>query len=393
MEKSKKFPGVFRLPDGRWKVKTAVRVAGKIRFKEKVLEAGATEEDAGKLAIEFRQALVAGEPVTPTSAQPTATGETVRTYAKAWLALRGQRMKPAGVETYIACVYDHIVPVIGELRCRDVTRREVETWVVHAEAALKPDGKPYAHDSMRQWWRVLRTMLRDMAADHDIPDPTSRVRPPERPQQAPIREQRTLDAQQIRALLVAAHQYCPDRAAEVAVMAMTGMRAGECYALAWDVVDFKAGTITVKRSLSRGKLTQTTKTKAQRVVPMHPELAALLRDQQERRREAALKEPALKKWDHMVFTAQGGGLREPSSATKVWRLLQEALGTDIKVGPQVLRRSVNTQLVLAGVDRITTRAIMGHTSEEMTARYSGISTDKKADAMQRLHPSTPIAEA
>ncbi len=398
MEKSKKFPGVFRLPDGRWKVKTAVRVGTRTVFKERALPAGATEEDAGKLAIEFRQAMVdgAGQPPTPPTPPPVSVA-TVRTYGKAWLALRGKRMKPAGIETYIACMYDHILPVIGELLCRDVTRRHVEEWVVAAEAKLKPNGDPYAHDSMRQWWRVLRTVLRDMAADHDIPDPTSRVRPPERPELPQIREQRTLDAKQIGDLIAHAQTFCPDRAAEVAVMALTGMRAGECYALKWECVEFKHNTITVKRSLSRGKLTETTKTKAQRLVPMHPDLALILLDHQHAQDQRVAKDPKLKSPLGLVFTSETGGIREPSSANKVWVLLRDALGTDIKVGPQVLRRSLNTQLVLAGVDRITTRAIMGHTSEEMTARYSGVSQAAKANAVKLLRAPTtaqaPTAEA
>ena len=58
----------------------------------------------------------------------------------------------------------------------------------------------------------------------------------------------------------------------------------------------------------------------------------------------------------------------------------------------MLRRSLNTQLVLAGVDRITTRAILGHTSEAMTQRYAGIGNDVKADAVDKVRPKLKLVE-
>ena len=52
--------------------------------------------------------------------------------------------------------------------------------------------------------------------------------------------------------------------------------------------------------------------------------------------------------------------------------------------PQVLRRTFNTLLVHAGVDRIVLRSQMGHTSEEMTRRYASVDIGAKHDAVTRL---------
>jgi integrase len=85
-----------------------------------------------------------------------------------------------------------------------------------------------------------------------------------------------------------------------------------------------------------------------------------------------------------VFPSDNGKMRFPQSARKVYELLMGALSHDIRVGPQVLRRTMNTLLVKAGVDRIILRAMMGHTSEAMTQRYAGVDLKDKHEAISRL---------
>jgi len=57
----------------------------------------------------------------------------------------------------------------------------------------------------------------------------------------------------------------------------------------------------------------------------------------------------------------------------------------------VLRRSLNTQLVMARVDRITTRPILGHTSETMTQRYAGIDEESKGETVARTRLKLVVA--
>ncbi len=373
-----KVPGVFKQADGRYvAIATRKDIAGRQMKARRVLPEGTSLTAAAAAVEELRREMARPARETPNLRDGK---QIVGAYAQRWIEARGRRLKPSAAQTYGAALVEHILPYLGDMACQNVTREVVEGWVIYVQEARQPSGKPYAQDTMRQWWRVLRTLLRDMAADLHLPDPTVRVRPPERPDQDPIREQRTLDASALSAMLDAAATYAPQRYAEVAVMALTGMRAGEVYALKWECVDFKSSTITVRRALSRGVLQETTKTKARRLVPMHPALAEIL--QEHRQKLVEDKHTGLEAG--FVFPADHGGLREPSSAKKLWPLLQEALKTDIRIGPQVLRRSLNTQLVLQGVDRITLRSIMGHTSEAMTARYAGISVEAKADAVRGL---------
>jgi len=65
-------------------------------------------------------------------------------------------------------------------------------------------------------------------------------------------------------------------------------------------------------------------------------------------------------------------------------LAAEAAGIEVRVTPQVLRRTFNTLMVHAGVDRIVLRSQMGHCSEEMTARYAGVAIADKQAALSRV---------
>ena len=64
-----------------------------------------------------------------------------------------------------------------------------------------------------------------------------------------------------------------------------------------------------------------------------------------------------------------------------------------RIGPQVMRRSLNTMMLAEGVDQITLRSIMGHTSEPMTQRYAGIGHEAKAEAIERVRPALRIVRS
>ena len=86
----------------------------------------------------------------------------------------------------------------------------------------------------------------------------------------------------------------------------------------------------------------------------------------------------------LVFPSDFGTHRTPQSLYESLGVAVEAAGIKIHVTPQVLRRTFNTLMMLSGTDRIALRAIMGHSSEEMTRRYAGINLDVKQAAVTRL---------
>ncbi len=392
--KSKRHPNVFRREDGRWTVKVKVRHNGKQVFRERALPEGATEDDAAKLALELKEQ-VKSPPPTPTLRQLD-TSRSVEDYARGWLETRCKRLKPAAAAHYETVLWEHVIPRIGHLPVSAVCRGMVESWVVWAEQQMQPErrlkdgsrhslsGRPYARDTLLAWWRPMATMLRDLAADHGLADPTTRVRPPQpRHGEEPVRETGTLSQPEVRKLLDAAKTLTPGRFPEIALMALTGMRAGEVYALHWDSVDFDKERIEVRRTMSAGVLVETTKTNKPRTVPLHPTVMEALREH--RLTLVRKQHPGLR--GNFVFPNDRGQPRQANSLNGPLELAAEAAGIAQKVTPQVLRRTFNTLMVLAGTDRITLRSIMGHSSEEMTQRYSGVPDAAKAQALRVLLPA------
>lgn len=59
------------------------------------------------------------------------------------------------------------------------------------------------------------------------------------------------------------------------------------------------------------------------------------------------------------------------STVKIYDLGRTAAKLDVQVGFQVLRRTMNTLMLPAWVDRINLRDIIGHSTEIMTELYAG----------------------
>jgi integrase len=387
---SPRHAGVYLLPDGRLLARAGVRMAdGKVKVVKRLLPVGATEIDAVNLVATIKAEAL--NPPTPPEAtrmhRPLTSSQTFELYCAQWLAVRELRISPATKQTYTATIHHFIGPRLGHLACNEVTRHALESWVAWAERQKQKSGKQYTQDTMRQWWRVLQCVVADMTADFDLPDPTRRVRPPERPELMAVREQGTLDAKAVGRLLEICEVDYPQWYPEVATMTLTGARAGEVYALKWDAIDFDKGTITIKRAVSRGILLERTKTKQQRIVPLSKDLDPILRahkQQQEDDKVVGLD-------TGLVFLSKDGTVRDPNDSQKLWLVLAEKAEIGQRIGPQVMRRSLNTLMVAKGVDRITLRAIMGHTSEQMTQRYAGIGEAAKADAIELVRPARVVA--
>jgi integrase len=259
----------------------------------------------------------------------------------------------------------------GEIPVRELTRTHVERWVAWAQVQRQANGEPYARDTLLTWWRVALTLLKDAAADMEVADPTLRVKPP-RSSVRGRREPVTLDREQLLALLGAVREHAPDWYDEVFTCAFTGMRPGELYALRWEDVDTKV--IHVARAVGRSGKVGTTKTGDPRRVALLPPLREVLTGR--RRRMLAEQHPG-------IASATGGHRLGPSLLKVIDRCRRE-VGIPTRVGPQVLRRTLNTLLVEQGVSNIVIQQQIGHVSDAMTRLYAGVHPEAKLAALDRV---------
>lgn len=376
---------IYRLPDGRLFVRVTATIDGKKVFRRKVLPGGTSDADALRAVADLKDAL-AQQPTGSTRSRAETTRKPIPTlggYATRWLAAKALRLRESVARETAHRLGAHVLPIeidgvqLGAWPLDRVDRMAVDAWVAQAERSVQKSGKPYAADTVETWWNTFVQLLRDGCADHGLPDPTHRVSAPRMEQVPCVRTAGTLAPDKIDELLDTARLMVPDRYAELAFLALTGCRSGEAYGLHWDEVDLAGATVTLKYSATRAKL-EPVKTRAPREVPLKPRLVAALQDH----RQAQLEGTVPKSRSDLVFPAEGGGLRTHQSLAKPFEVLSAAI--EQKVTPQVLRRSLNTNLVAAGVPLITIQAILGHCSDAMTKRYAGISMDSKAKALENL---------
>jgi len=378
---------VFVRDDGKYVVRVTARTGdGKAKQRTRVLPGGTTIEEAIRVASMMREHIreearlsLVGQTMTPmphlSDTGPDLSVK-VEDYARRWFAIKKKRLKEGTIARYEDILNRWILPRVGHVPVLDVRRSFVESWVGWAENQKKPSGDSFSQDTIKGWWRVFSQLIRDLAAEYGMVDPTVRIRPPES-DEGEHRESGTLTEDQISKLLTTVGIYAPDRYAEIATVALTGMRPGEVYALDWDCVDFEREAIIIRRTISGGKLSNSTKTKKPREVPMHPFLVDVLREH--RQRLIRDQHPGL--GSNLVFPANHGGLRLPQSTTKVYDLAREAMGLEMRLGHQVLRRTFNTLALRTNIDRINIRSMMGHSSEKMTERYAGVPLEDKRAAV------------
>jgi integrase len=153
---------------------------------------------------------------------------------------------------------------------------------------------------------------------------------------------------------------CDSRIKPIVLTALkTGMRKGEILGLMWEQVDFENRMITVKDSKNREP----------RKIPMNPGLTELLQSIRIGSQGAH------------VFNNEHG--RIYNTIRGPWgKALKKAGIIDFRFHD--LRHTFASRLVMAGVDLVTVKELLGHKSINMTMRYSHLSQDHKRKAVELL---------
>lgn len=137
----------------------------------------------------------------------------------------------------------------------------------------------------------------------------------------------------------------------------TGMRKSEIFDLRWDDVDFVNQVITVRRSKSR----------RYRQIPMNDALLATLR--------------SLRRDGELVFSKGGGEPRKDIRTAFSVALKQSGIR---RCRFHDLRHTFASRLVMAGVDLVTVKELLGHASIETTMIYSHPTPEHRRKAVKTL---------
>jgi integrase len=245
--------------------------------------------------------------------------------------------------------------------------------------------------SARKIVGTLRTALRQAVAWGYLPsDPTVGLRTPRTPRRA----RAVLGPEEAARLLEALKGY--RHGLVVRMLLLTGMRLGEALALRWSDIDFRKGTVTIRRSADtrnrKFKESEEPKTPAaRRTLTLDPETLRML--EEHRRAAAKAKVSPLRRDDTPVFGPGHRPLGEDSVRRTLARALKKAGLPRMRVHD--LRHSAGSILLDAGVPLAAVAAFLGHASPATTAAIYAhlvrqgrsvaevLDADKKADKRRK----------
>lgn len=273
-------------------------------------------------------------------------------YEKYWPVIDSS-VRPATARCYSVGWRLRVKPSLGRHKLEDITSPMIESAMVNWSG-----GASAKNDALAVLSRLLDGARRSRFIDYN---PAREVkRPSMRDSISPISRALTLDQVQILLELVPEGAY----RGYIAALVYTGMRAGEVTALRVGDVDFARGIIRVSRSLSPGQhgelIEQSPKSHKSRDVPLIDALRPYAED------AAAGKHAS----DLLFAGPDGGRLTNHNARRGVdWEKLRAAVGRpDLRVHD--LRHTFATILFDAGATAPDVQATLGHSSLQVTERYS-----------------------
>ena len=300
----------------------------------------------------------------------------LRQWAKRYMATT-THLKPKTRESYASLLRSTILPTLGDIQVAQLRTITVQEWISELTSrGLSPSR-------IRQSYRLLSQI---MAAAEDsaliATSPCRRVRLPRMPESDP----HILSHGQV-ADIVSAAPKPYDLLLEI--LAYTGLRIGEAFALRRRSMDVLNGRLFVTESLSdvNGHLTfETPKSHQQRAVSLPAFLAAKIRNHLDVGVDAHL--------DALLFVgATGQPLRYSGFLRRVWRPALEAAAL-IDVTPHDLRATHASWVIDEGGSVMDAAARLGHAAGTVTTRHYARPVDgRDAEIATRLDQSAGTTES
>jgi integrase len=192
---------------------------------------------------------------------------TLDAYADSWLTSIASSVEPRTVESYKGMLKKHIRPTLGTLPLAEITRGQVKDLL----ATKRSEG--LSKNAVRLVRATLSGLYAD-AIDAELvtANPaarTGRARGRKTPDAVSAAERRgkvrAMTVEQLAAFLKAAKT--GRHATLFLLLADTGMRPGEAFALTWKDIDLAPRVINVERAVARGGRLKGTKTDSARGGP------------------------------------------------------------------------------------------------------------------------------
>jgi integrase len=275
-------------------------------------------------------------------------------------------IKPRTLDSYRRNLEHHVLPAFGRFKLRDLHRGHLKEFL----AAKRAGG--LGKNSVRLIRAVLSVLLSDAADDGIIlANPAvqlrgSRRRHPDSISQAERQRRiRPMSASEVGAFLLAAETDARHYPLFL-LLARTGLRPGEAYALQWPDLNLRAREIRVERSWSAGQV-ETPRTGQMRTVDMSAQLERALRHLEIDRMVEKLR----RGWKEMppwVFCTEAG---TPLDESRVRKAFAQALKRAKLPGFRLydLRHTFASLILAHGAPLTYVSAQLGHADATTTLRW------------------------
>jgi integrase len=151
----------------------------------------------------------------------------------------------------------------------------------------------------------------------------------------------------------------------------TGMRLGEIVNMKWDWIDKDFSKIIVTYSLGF-----TTKSRRERIIPVHSELKSILKKRYSEFKDVSSKEYVFYKHRNFRFNED--------YISKKFKAAVREVGLDDKIKFHTLRDSFASRLVQKEVSLYVIKELLGHTDIKTTLIYAHLSSENFKNAIDRL---------
>lgn len=304
---------------------------------------------------------------------------------------------------YAGIFKNNVVPHIGAKPIREVTPSDLAAMyaALGSDNARKRGGDgALSGSTIATVHNVVRSLFSFAVEEGDL-ETSPAARKTARPKvdtTPPARK--ALTVEQVEDFVQLAADKAPRIAVPVMLSARLGTRRGETVGLRWSDVDFDAGTISVRRSVSRtvadGVRVKSTKTGKVRSVPLDTDtLTELKRIQIEQRKERmrfgagwrGAKTPAE---DHIACEPDGEPMR-PDVFGNGFRTLCEQ--ENVAITPHLLRHSWVSQCIALGFDAVTIASMSGHSPDVLLKVYAHAFDARKRECVDALGEARRLARA
>ncbi|MBE7008412.1 MAG: site-specific integrase [Ruminococcaceae bacterium] len=328
------------------------------------------ERELAKVAAEFERACAAGEIQNRAEVKEKAALEaaeaaklkTVKQYADGvFMPTKEATISENSRSSYRMFLDHYILPVLGDVLLTDVTPAMISKLILDYQKTGK------AHASAVKLYNILNGIFQMAFMDDSVKiNPMLKVkRPALRKDEAPKEEsEKALTAKELARVLSCVEHEPLKWQAYINLAADSGGRRGELCGLQWSDIDWKSGTITIRRNLqytpAAGVYVASPKNGKSRVVDVGTETLDLLRKLREEQAASCMSQ-----W---VFTQDGTAEPiHPQSPTRYFKKFGERYGVE-DFHPHKLRHSSASIAITNGADVVSVSQRLGHSDTAVTLR-------------------------